>query len=139
MVIQTVPDYVILEVPALVRLRETLYRAYEHLPDPLPEGHIEEELSDSITDIVSSLEQRDVARENLQHMCEAHCTHDVEFDQGQFKFAQRLFEFGQELLDQFHHFRMYYGEEYLPFFYKEQLGHDTIILQRVGYRGSGSE
>jgi len=133
MVIQTVPDYVILEVPSLVKVRETLYRSYEHLPEALPEGHIEEEINDSITDIVSSLEERDVAQENLQHMCEAQCMHDVEFDQGQFKYAQCLFDFGQELLTQFHQFRMYYGEEYLPFFYKESLSHDCIILQRIGY------
>lgn len=139
MVIQTVPDYVILEVPTLAQVRETICRSYEHLPDVPPEGMVEEDIDDVIDRVLGCLEQCDGALQNLRDMCESQCMHDAEFDQGEFKLATRQFEFGEELLNQFHHFRMYYAEEYLPFFYKECLGHDCIILQRVGYTGQDDE
>ena len=128
-----IPDLVILEATSLPRLRESLYRSYEHLPDGVTPGLIEEEISEGIDKMLQCLEMRDVAPQSIQDLFEEQCQHDVEFDQGQYLYAHRWRDMARELLNQCHAFGMYYGGEYLPFFYKEQMGHDAIILQRVGY------
>lgn len=127
------PDLVILDVSmTLPRLRECLYRSYEHLPDGPSNMAIEEEIYNSIERVMQCLEMRDTAKQNLHDMVEEQFQHDVDFDQVEYKFAICMQEFGRDLLNQFNRLGMYYSGDYLPFFYREQLGNDAIILQRVG-------
>lgn len=130
-----VPDYVILDLSqSLPRMTEALHRSYEHLPD-ISAGMVEEEIEDSLLKIFQCLEQRDIAGDALRDLCESQCQHDLDFDQGQYRYAEMMHAVGKDALVQFHQLGMYYGGEFLPFFYKERLGGHAIILQRVGHRG----
>lgn len=134
--IEYIPDLVILDVGnTLPRLRESMYRAYEHIPDGPTEGMVEDEISNMIEKIFQCIDMRDSAPQNLTDMLEEQCSHDMEFDQGEYRIAQRMYDFGRDVIKQCHGFGMYFGGEYLPFFFKEQLGDDAIILQRIGYAG----
>jgi hypothetical protein len=129
------PAYVILDLPfELQNVKERLYLTYEDYDRvDLRDGIVEEELSGMLDKLIQCLGQRDIATECLNDYVEEMCSHDIEFDMGQYKIADAVRLLGQSLLRQFHQHEMYWGGEFLPYFYKERLGHDALILQRVDY------
>ena len=102
-----VPDYVILDLSqSLPRMTEALHRSYEHLPD-ISAGMVEEEIEDSLLKIFQCLEQRDIAGDALRDLCESQCQHDLDFDQGQYRYAEMMHAVGKDALVHFHQLGMY--------------------------------
>ena len=133
-----VPDYVILELESLPRMTEVIRRSYEHLPDVSP-NMPEEEIEDSLCRVLDAVQNCEMAEANLNDMFESQCQHDLEFDQGEFKFANQLNAVGYNLFEQLKAFGMYYDGSFLPYFYKERIGSNAIILQRINHRAEGDD
>lgn len=133
-----VPDYVILELESLPQMTEVIRRSYEHLPDVSP-NMPEEEIEDSLCRIMDCVSVKEMAQANLDDMFESQCQHDLEFDQGEFKFANQLNAVGNNLFQQLNAFGMYYDGSFLPYFYKERIGSNAIVLQRINYQGAGDD
>lgn len=133
-----VPDYVVLELNSLPSMTEVIHRSYEHLPD-VSEHVAIAEIEDTMCRIMDCVTTCELAEANLQDMYESQCQHDLEFDQGEFKFANRMNAVGYEMLEQLKAFGMYYDGSFLPYFYKERLGYNAVILQRIGHRDASDE
>lgn len=133
-----VPDYVVIELKDLPRMTESIHRSYEHIPDVFPYA-VEEEIDDAMCRIMDCVTTNETAEANLQSLYESQCQHDVEFDQGEFKFAHLMNLVGFELYEQLKAFGMYYDGSFLPYFFKERLGYNAIILQHTDHRDGGNE